>query len=296
MNNRSYALRAGLFVLVFSAAILVAAFWIGGNHESRVPYVIVTQGSVFGLRTQSTVFFRGISAGIVRRISVDPKDPRMILIHISIDRKIPVTRGTYAELKLQGVTGLSALELNTTPDLRPLATSRAHPGTIPMRPSLLSRLAKAGARTMKQLAQLSHALRQTLDATNRKHLRTILTNTAEASQEWVVLSKRLNQAAAGLPGIEKRANTTLTNINRLTAEVHALGNRLQTLSKTAQMAGDLVLTRTLPKINRAVDQLGAASSDVRRLSRSLRHHPRELLLGARPRPPGPGEPGHKESR
>ncbi|HUW97435.1 MAG TPA: MlaD family protein [Acidiferrobacter sp.] len=296
MNNRSYALRAGLFVLVFTIAILVAAFWMGGNHEPRVPYVVVTNGSVFGLRTQSTVFFRGISAGVVRKILVDPKDPQITLIYVSIDKKMPVTQGTYAELKLQGVTGLSALELNTTPNLKPLATSGAHPGIIPMRSSLFTRLAKTGARTMKELASLSRALRQTFNATNRKHLQTILANTAQVSQEWVVLSRQLNQAAAGIPGLEKRTDTALTNISRLTDEMRALGGRLQTLAKTAQGAGNLLLTRTLPKINHAADQLGAASNDVRKLSRSLRHHPRELLLGVPPRPPGPGEPGYKESR
>ena len=296
MNNRSYALRAGLFVLVFTGAILAAAFWIGGNHEARAPYVVVTSGNVFGLKAQSTVFFRGITAGIVRHISVDPKNPQMILIAISIDKRISITRGTYAQLKLQGVTGLSALELNTTPDLTPLPTSRAHPGRIPMRPSLFSRLTKAGTRVMTQMARLSHALHQTLNATNRKHLQAILANAAHASQEWSALSERLNQAAAGLPEIETRTNEALAHINHLTDEMQILGDHLQTLSNTAQGASDLVLTRTLPKINRAIDRLAAASSDVQRLSRSLRHHPRELLLGARPMLPGPGESGYKESR
>ncbi|MHB8254078.1 MAG: MlaD family protein [Acidiferrobacter sp.] len=295
MNNRSYALRAGLFVLVLTMAILAAAFWIGGNHESRVPYVVTAQSGVFGLKAQSTVFFRGISAGIVRKISIDPKDPRTIFINISIDTHIPITRGTYAELKLQGVTGLSALELDTTSDLRPLPTSRAHPAEIPMRPSLLSRLTQAGTATMKQLARLSHALHQTLNATNREHLQVILANAAQTSQEWRALSARLNQAAAGLPQIENETHEVLGHINRLTREAQALGGKLQVLGHTAQGASNLVLTRTLPKINRAVDRLAAAASDVQRLSRSLRHHPRELLLGARPMTPGPGEPGYKES-
>lgn len=296
MNNRSYALRAGLFVLIFAAAILAAAFWIGGDHEPRAPYVVITHGSVFGLKPESTVFFRGITAGVVRRISVDPHNPRMIRIAISVDKHIPVTRGTYASLKLQGVTGLSALELNTTADLTPLATSRTHPGEIPMRPSLLSRLTKAGSHAMEQLAKLSAALHETLNAANRAHLQTILANAAQASRKWATLSQHLNDAVAGLPQVEKRADLTLAHIDQLTGQMRTLGRHLQALSDTAQGASTVILTRTLPRINRAIAHLTAASDDVQKLSRSLRHHPRELLLGARPMAPGPGEPGYQESR
>ncbi len=296
MNNRSYALRAGLFVLSLAVAILAAVFWIGGDHETRAPYVVITHGSVFGLKSQSTVFFRGITAGIVRSIRVDPHNPRMIWIAISVDKHIPVTRGTYAQLKLQGVTGLSALELNTTADMAPLPTSRAHPGEIPMQPSLLSRLTKAGTHAMTQLARLSHALHQTLNATNRAHLQVILANAARASRQWSALSHHLNDAVAGLPKVEKHADLALTHIDKLTAQMRILGRRLQALSDSAQGASTVILTRTLPRIDRAILHLTAASNDVQKLSRSLRHHPRELLLGARPMAPGPGEPGYQESR
>lgn len=295
MNNRSYALRAGLFVLILGAAIIAATFWIGGDHQAELPYVVVTEGSVFGLKAQSTVFFRGITAGTVRHIRVDPANPRRIIIDILIAKRIPITRGTYALLKLQGVTGLSALELNTTTDLTPLPTSRQHPGQIPMRPSLLSRLTTAGTKTIKQLAHLSHALRKTLSAANRKHLHQILANAARASRSFVTLTARLNQAVARIPQIEQSTDTALAHINHLTDQMSALGGQLRTLAHTAQGASDEVLTRTVPKINRAIDHLTTASTDIQKLSRSLRHHPRELLLGTRPLPPGPGEPGYKES-
>lgn len=296
MNSRSYALRAGIFVVAFTVAILLATFWISGNHEARAPYIVVTHGSVFGLKPQSTVFFRGITAGVVEHIKVDPRNPRTIFIAISMDKAIPVTRGTYAQLKLQGVTGLTALELNTTADLTPLPTSKAHPGRIPMRTSLLSRLTHAGTTVMRQLTRLSHGLQETLNATNRKHLQAILAHAAQASAEWGTLSARLNQAAAGLPVMEGRANAALAQIDSLTRELRGLGGRLKALSATAQGASDTVLTRTLPKVNRALARLASASRDVQKLSRSLRHHPRELLLGARPMAPGPGEPGYKESQ
>ncbi len=294
MNNRSYALRTGLFVVVFTAAILMAVVWIGGSHERRLPYIVVTQGNVFGLRAQSTVFYRGITAGIVKRIAVNPHDPRKILITIAVNQDIPITHGTYAELKLQGVTGMSALELNTDADMRPLPTSAAHPARIPMHPSLFSRLKHAGTDAARQLGILSRDLEQTLGPANRRHLATVLARAAQASRQWSALTARLNRAAGRLPAMEDEANRALTQMAGLARQVRALSQHLKILSQTAQGASDVVLTRTLPKVNRALDRLASAAADVQRLSRSLRHHPRELLLGARPRAPGPGEQGYKE--
>ncbi len=294
MNNRAHAIRTGLFVIVFVTAIFAAAFWIGGDHRHRVPYIVQTTGSVFGLRTQSTVFFRGLNAGIVKRITVDPRDPRKIAIRIAIDKNIPVTRGTYAQLKLQGVTGLSVLELNTTADMRPLPTSSQHPAHIPMRPSLLAQLTHAGTDAIQQLGHLSHDLRQILGRANRRHMSAILAHAAQASRQWQSLTGRLNAAAGQLPGMEDEIDQSLTQLTRVTRQVNALSARLNRLGATAQGASTFVLTRTLPRMNKALARLAAAAADVQRLSRSLRHHPRELLLGARPLPPGPGEQGYKE--
>ena len=295
MNSRSHALRTGIFIVVFTAAILAATLWISGAHQHRLPYVVATRGNVFGLRAESTVFYRGITAGIVKHIAVDPQDPQEILISIAVDRSIPITRGTYAQLKLQGVTGLTALELNTTADMRPLATSAAHPARIPMRPSFLARLAHAGTRVARQLTALSTDLEKTLSVTNRRHLAAILAHAAQASRQWRALSARLNRAAARLPAMEATTDTALARMAGVEKEVRTLGRHLQHLSDTAQGAGDMVLTRTLPKVDRALDRLTNAAADVERLSRSLRHHPRELLLGARPLTPGPGEKGYKEA-
>ena len=295
MNNRSYALRTGVFVAVFAVAILLTTFWISGTHQRRLPYIVVTRGNVFGLRAESTVFYRGITAGVVKHITVNPQDPREILIFIAVDRRIPITRGTYAELKLQGVTGMSALELNTTADMRLLATSAAHPARIPMHPSFFTRITRAGTRVAQQLTVLSGDLEKTLNAANRRHLATILSHAAQASRQWVMLSARLNQAAARLPAMETAANTALTRMATLEKQMGILSRHLKRLSETAQGASDVALTRTLPKIDRALDRLTRAAADVQRLSRSLRHHPRELLLGARPLTPGPGEKGYKET-
>ncbi|MHB1566437.1 MAG: MlaD family protein [Acidiferrobacter sp.] len=292
MTNESYALRAGLFIIALSVLIVGVTAWLGGTHPHQKPYIVVTTGSVFGLKPASTVFFRGIAAGLVRRIVIDPHDPRKIFVDIDIDATMPVTRGTYARLKLQGVTGLTTLELDTTADLQTLPTSRAAPGHIPMRPSLIDELGRAGRKTLHRLSALAHALHQTLNATNRHQIQMILAHAAAASRQWTAITTHLNRAVRALPPLERQAQATLTQLDAVSAQIQDLGTRLTALSRNAQGASQEVLVRTLPKINHALDALTAASADVQKLSRTLRHHPRELLLGTRTRPPGPGEPGY----
>lgn len=292
MNNQSHAFKAGLFVVILSVVVIIATLWIGGEHGAEKPYIVVTSRNVFGLKAQSTVFFRGMTAGTVRKIGLNPLNTGQIFIYIAINHHIPITQGTYALLKFQGVTGLTALELDTTQNMRPLNTSRAHPAHIPMHASLLETLSQAGTTTIKHLNALTRALQQVLNTTNRQHISAILANTAHASRQWTRIGQQLSQATATLPTILQQTNTTLKHINGLATELTTVGAQLGRLTQTAQGASEQVLGRTLPKINRAIDQLTSASADVQRLSRSLRHHPRELLLGARTLPPGPGEPGY----
>lgn len=293
MTNESYALRAGLFIIALSVLAIGMVVWLGGTHPRQKPYIVVTTGSVFGLRPASTVFFRGIAAGDVRRIIIDPHNPRKIFVDISVDAAIPVTRGTFARLELQGVTGLTALELDTTGSLQALPTSRRAPGRIPMRPSWIGELGRASRGVLRRLNTLARVLHQTLNATNRQQIRVILAHTAAASRQWAALTAHLNVAAQALPPLEKRTQTALAQIDAASIQFQLLGAHLTALSRNAQNTSDEVLTRTLPKINHALDALAAASASVQKLSRTLRRHPRELLLGVRARPPGPGEPGYR---
>jgi phospholipid/cholesterol/gamma-HCH transport system substrate-binding protein len=105
MNNRAYALLAGLFVLSLAAAIVVVGVWMSGSHAETRPYVVVTTGNVIGLQPQSPILFRGIAAGTVSKIGFDPADPRNILIYLDVDKDVPITRDTYATLRLQGIPG-----------------------------------------------------------------------------------------------------------------------------------------------------------------------------------------------
>ena len=293
MNEKSYALRAGLFVVFFGLVMVAAIVWIGGNRKPTRPYDVVTKESVFGLKTASTVYFRGIAAGRVQDIGLDPRDPHKILIRLAIDENVPITRGTYAELKLHGFTGLADLELNATKDRRPLPTTATHPGRIPMRPSLLDELGQNGQHTLAAMTRLADRLNALLSAKNRQDIHMLLANAAKASGQFAAISDNLAAASRALPPLERSGTEAAQRLNVVAARLARLSTRLNTLVTTAQTAGNTVLARTLPRIDTTLDALRQTAADVSALSRSLRHDPQQLLLGAPPARPGPGEPGYE---
>jgi phospholipid/cholesterol/gamma-HCH transport system substrate-binding protein len=131
MEKRAYALAAGLFVLVLGAALVAGVLWL--NRDERVggvPYEVATTRPVSGLKVEAPVRFRGVDVGKVESIRFDPADPGRVVIGITVESSVPITRSTFAQLGFQGVTGLSFVALDDDGAKRePLASTgvaRAH--------------------------------------------------------------------------------------------------------------------------------------------------------------------------
>src|SRR3990172_9113386 len=111
MENKAYALAAGLFTLVLGASVIVASMWFSGRTEAQDTYVLESRFPVTGLNLQAPVRFRGIDVGKVEAIEFGASDSRLILIRVAVRSDTPVTKGTYAQLGSQGITGLAYVML-----------------------------------------------------------------------------------------------------------------------------------------------------------------------------------------
>ncbi len=286
MNNRAYALLTGVFVLLLASAAIIIGIWMSGSHLKTRPYIVVTTGNVGGLHGQSTVYFRGITAGTVDKISIDPADTRNILIYVNIDQAIPITRATYATLRLQGITGLSQLALDNTPGPlinEPLTTSQESPARIPMRPSLFERLGSSGTDLAAQLDRLAAMLNGLLNTSNREHIKRLLAQADAATAMLLKLETDMDTTAHRLPALDSRMQQTLAKVERAADDVSALSHSLDRQAGTSGL-----------QLNAALVQIKQAAADMQRLANSLRHDPQQLLLGPKRPAPGPGESGYKE--
>ncbi len=264
MTRESYALYTGLFLLALIAASVAITLWLGRYGDVSDTYVVTTNGSVSGLVEESTVLYRGVNAGKVVSIRFDPEDVRNILVKINVKKGLPITHGTYAKLRIQGLTGLAQIELGDSGEQpEPLETNPSNPARITMRPSLVDKL----------------------------------------SDKLTSLEDRLDAAFAQVPPLTGSAQQSLHHLDEATRQMsqllkegHSLLKDTGLLLQEGKSAAGHINHSTIPKLDATLESLTQTASEMRRAAKSLRDDPQALFNGNRREQPGPGEPGFVEPR
>jgi phospholipid/cholesterol/gamma-HCH transport system substrate-binding protein len=302
MENRAYALLTGVFLIGIVAAIIVWAQWLGGDRHERVPYRVVATQPVSGLNPQASVRYRGINVGRVTSLALDPKDRRRILVDIEVDKEIPITRGTYAQLGMEGITGVAYVHLlDEGKDDKPLQEQEL----ITMRPSFMDTISDSAEDLARDSRVLVASLNKLLDEENRSHIKKTLASlerisqnldaTSERVARWVdddnrklvrQSLERLNETAATLPELAREAQ-------RLAQDTRVLVGQVGKLSADAQGATASLREGTLPQVNSLAESVERGAQRVGRLATELNAKPDSLIWGRAAPLPGPGEPGFK---
>ena len=301
MESRAHALAAGIFTLLLGLASALAVFWLSGQREATREYVLVTQKSVSGLNTQAQVRFRGLRAGKVRAIELDPNDPRNILITISLDASMPVTKGTTAKLNYQGVTGLASVLLEDKGENpEPLTGADGEPPRIALLPNFMDSLGDDAADLMAQMRQVAERTTALLSEQNVKRIGQTLANVETATAGLSGSMKDLPQVMASLKQAlseenMRRLSATMANMEKASGEVAPLIANLQGVSKKldallGETGGEITQT-TLPRLNVLLQELSVNSRQMSRLLDQIEESPNMLIFGREARRPGPGEAG-----
>ena len=311
MESRAYALITGLFVLGIAGCIIVWAQWLAKTPIARSDYRVVSTGPVSGLNPEAQVRYRGMGVGRVSAIGLDPKDPRRILVSIQVDNNIPVTRGTYAQLGMEGITGIAYVHLlDDYKDMQPADKSADGIAELPLKPAFFDTLSDGAEGAVKDARELMANLNGLMTTDNRKRIAATL-----ASLERI--SANLETAAARLPGAmaraeawlsednRKLASSSLERINETAKSLPELARETQQLVKDARelvgQAGKLssgvdaaagtMREETLPRVNALAEAVERGAQRVGRLALQLDRDPQSAIFGRKPGRPGPGEPG-----
>ncbi|MBN1240297.1 MAG: MCE family protein [Gammaproteobacteria bacterium] len=293
MHDRAYAIATGAFVVAALAVLFVTAYWLAGADPERRPYEIVSRYSVAGLSEGSEVLYRGVPAGRVERIRIDPADPAQVLIRIAVNPQIPVQRTTVARLHQRGLTGIAQIELEDEDhSSEPLPTRDEDPARIPMASSLLDEVTDAGTQALTMLSELAENLNETLDEQNRAQLRSVLTRVDRmlGSVEQVTealqaeLPRTLDNASRAADSVATLADRTTESMD----EVDALIAELRETAAVARRLGEELSGSGVSGLDRALAAVDEAARDMARLARELAQQPQRLLQG-RQTAPGPGE-------
>jgi phospholipid/cholesterol/gamma-HCH transport system substrate-binding protein len=307
VENKAHALAAGLFAVLLGVGIVLAAMWFSGETYEKAYYVLESKYAVTGLNEQALVRYRGVNVGKVTRIQFDPKNTGIILIDIAIQSDMPLTKSTYAELRYQGVTGLSYIMLDdprTNPEPLPPAGQEGSV-RIPIRESLFSSLADVAQQALGDLREVMKRINAVLSDTNQAQIASTLKHVEAATKQITALAHAMEPAAKGSESLVADARKTFQHADKLLAEIAAtnrdLAKRLDAIERVATSAekaggsvaslADTVTAETLPRINNLADELARTSRSLDRLASELKEQPQSLVFGRKPGPPGPGEKG-----
>jgi phospholipid/cholesterol/gamma-HCH transport system substrate-binding protein len=316
MENRSHALLAGLFALFLGAAMVWAVWWLSEDRQASRAYLLVSRGSIGNLNIQAAVRFRGMQAGRVTDIRLDPEDPRNILISISVREDLPLTHGTRAILDSQGVTGIAFIQLDDTGiDPRPLQAENGAVPRLELEASVVSRITQATLEAMRSLDAIARQLLALMDEENKGRLKETLlrlesiANGADrslaempatlAALQELLKAENLARAAAILAHFEEagsEAAPALSELRALLASLTGLSGRLEDsateMRQDLHRSGEMLREDTLPRANALLEELAVTAARLGRLLEELERSPQLLLRGHGERP-GPGEAGFK---
>lgn len=311
MESRSHAIAAGLFAIILGAGVVLALWWFSDKREATRELVLVSSSSVNGLNPQATVRYRGIVAGKVAGIGLDPGNPRDVLVTVRIRADLPITQGTRARLASQGVTGLAFIALDDNGEnAAPLADVGGEPPRIRLAPGLIDEVSAASLQTLSHVRELAERLAGLASPDNLARIERTLAHLERSSQG---LERTLHEAPQTLAAVRQvfskdnlaRISRSLDNLERLSAETVPLARegrtlltRLQTVSERidtlAGATGEGVATSTLPRLNGLLQELTTTSRQLSDLLDEIDNSPQLLLLGRGKPVPGPGEAGFRQ--
>lgn len=311
MENRAYALAVGLFTLLLGAGIVIAAMWLSGDTVRREIYQLESRYPVTGLNPQAPVRFRGVEVGRVESIGFGSDQARTIVVSVSVKSETPITRGTYAQLGSQGVTGLAYVILDDDGDKpEPLSAAESAQARIQVRQSYFDEIAGSGRHLVVDANKVAKQLNALLSDSNQIQLMKTLTNLDAATRGITEVARKLDPALHNVPAMTEdarkalaSANTLLVNMNQLTVELMRRVDTLERMAKSAEQVGGAAqsfsgaaVTDTLPRINALLEELARNSRNVDRLLTELNERPGSLVFGRPAAAPGPGEPGFNSRR
>ncbi len=294
MENRAHALAAGLFTVLLAVALVAAGLWFTREDTRLTQYLVTTTSSVTGLKAEAPVRYRGVDVGRVEAIKIEPGSSGRIGIRIGVQEDTPITRGTYAQLGYQGVTGLAFVSLDDDGTSRePLKAAAGEPARIEMRPSIFD----SGMDLVAAVRELSGRMNDLLSPENRRLITKMLGGIERASRQTAELAERLEPGAREFPALVGDARNTLADLGKLSRKLEERSAALDRMAGSLDDVGVAARTftdETLPRVNALVEQLQKDTRALDRVLNALGENPQSFVFGAQRGRPGPGESGFKD--
>lgn len=280
METRANHVLIGSFVLIAVFALLGFVMWLAKVEIDRqyAYYDIVFDTAVSGLSVGGDVRYNGIPVGTVQSIRLDPDDPGKVRVTVEVDGDTPIKTDTEATLELQGVTGVSFIQLTGGTPAAPGLTAR--PGeerpVIAAKPSAFQELFAGAPELINRITVLVAEFQKLVNDDNRKAIGDILANVASLSDR---LAKRGPEIEEIIVNVNQTSSDLSLAITRLVILTEQLGETAEQMSATLQQTDKTLTTadRTLSTADRLlsrdlkalVNEIQGTSSEVTALADEL---------------------------
>ena len=257
METKANYVIVGIFTIL---AILVAfgfVYWTArvGERGETAPLNFRIAGSAAGLGRGSAVLFNGVRVGEVDAVHLDYSNPRVALVEARVDRRIPVTQSTRADVGLAGLTGQANIELRggnpAEPNLLDLAEEQGTVAEMTANPSAVADLL-ASAQSL--MARADSVIGE-LDAFVRE-ARGPLSQTIRNVETF---SDAMRRNADGI-------DSFLASVTELSGTISDVSGRLESTLRATESLITAVDRQKVAKIVENVDaftqRLSAASDDL----------------------------------
>ena len=282
METRANHVLIGLFTILVTLLGVVFALWAANYAANRDwdEYDVIFKEAVTGLGTGGTVQYNGINVGEVRKLSLDPEDPRKVIARIRLAADTPVKIDTKAKLAFIGLTGVAQIQLSgglpESPRLLPTPDRKVP--VIPTQPSALQNIAEAANDIVERLRtvlsdQNIERISGTLDDVHQ------VTSTIAAQKEDVAgLIRNLRDATAQLNITLGKAQGSLDTIDKQVVQnlpelMAKLDRTLATLESAAKNANGVIADNREAVASfsqNGLAQVGPTLAELRELMRDLR--------------------------
>jgi phospholipid/cholesterol/gamma-HCH transport system substrate-binding protein len=290
----------GLFVFIFFVGIVWFSLWLSVGFDTKVydPYLVYMNESVSGLSPESSVKFNGVNVGVVKSIALNYKNPQQVMLLLNIEQGTPITTSTRAQLRSQGITGLSFVGLSTTKaKASPLKVRKGEKYPVILsRPSLLFQLDQTLRDASKDFHSMTLSLKNVLSTENVDNFASLLKSLkdlgqtfddnkdeiAKSLQDLKVFMDNAALVSKDFPKIMSEASDSLsafTNASNQTTEFMVTGEA--SLNEFNQ--------KVLPASASLMDELELLAVNINSLTSELKQNPAMLIRGRTAPKLGPGE-------
>ena len=298
METKANHVLIGLFTIIVSLLTVFFALWAANYNSNKNwdEYEVIFKEAVTGLGNGGIVQYNGINVGEVRRLRLDPQDPRKVIARIRLEADTPVKIDTKAKLAFIGLTGVAQIQLSGgLPESPRLLPTPEHPiPIIATQPSALQNLSAAAddiverIRTIlsdENVARISgtlddiHQISGTI-AGQKQDIAALLKNLREVTVQLNTtlvkaqgsIDKIDNNVVDKLPEIMKKLDATLAQLEGASKNANSmLGDNREAISSFTQNG--------LGQVGPTLTELRTLVRELRRVTSRLDRNPGGYVTG-----------------